>query len=190
MNAYFHQYWQQELMYRLMMGSEAKKKVYICSPLRAETKEGVMQNMYAAQAYMFYAIRYMQLDAEAPHAFLPLFFDDNIAEQREQALAIGRRRIEVSDHVFVCGDLITEGMRGEIFHALAFRKIIVTFREDMFCNVLELARISGESTKAVHFDRINYFMGIPITSKFIEESEYYCHDNHDRISEPKTGSET
>ena len=39
MDNIYHQYWQQELMYQLASADRCRKRAYICSPFRADTRE-------------------------------------------------------------------------------------------------------------------------------------------------------
>ena len=55
MDNIYHQYWQQELMYQLASADRYRKRAYVCSPFRADTREQREKNLRAARAYMFYA---------------------------------------------------------------------------------------------------------------------------------------
>lgn len=55
MDNIYHQYWQQELMYQLASADRCRKRAYICSPFRADTREQREKNLRTARAYMFYA---------------------------------------------------------------------------------------------------------------------------------------
>ena len=39
MDNIYHQYWQQELMYQLASADRYRKRAYVCSPFRADTRE-------------------------------------------------------------------------------------------------------------------------------------------------------
>lgn len=74
----YHEGWEQELVYQFLPYDRCKKRAYICSPLSADTNEGIAQNMQAARAYMFYAMKRMCMNASAPHAYIPMILCDNI----------------------------------------------------------------------------------------------------------------
>lgn len=74
----YHDYWEQELMYQFLTEDKCKKKAYVCSPFSADDKEGMLQNMRTARAYMFYAMKKMNMSARAPHAYLPMLVCDKV----------------------------------------------------------------------------------------------------------------
>ena len=82
MDNIYHQYWQQELMYQLASADRCRKRAYICSPFRADTREQREKNLRTARAYMFYANKKMNMNAAAPHAYLPLLLCDEIPAER------------------------------------------------------------------------------------------------------------
>lgn len=59
-----------------------KPMVYICSPLRASTEEGIKRNMEKAKDYMDFVSKRYGCRAVAPHAYLPQFLDDYTPEER------------------------------------------------------------------------------------------------------------
>ena len=93
------------------------KRVYICSPLRADTWSEVLQNMKKAQQFIELAAVKYECRALALHAYLPFVLDDNEPDERALALEFGLRLIDLCDALIVCGDVISEGMRGEIVYA-------------------------------------------------------------------------
>jgi hypothetical protein len=93
------------------------KRIYICSPLRADDRPGVFRNVNKAQQYIELAAERYKCKAVAPHAYLPFILDDNDPDERALALDFGIKLLDLCDVLFVCGDMITEGMRGEILHA-------------------------------------------------------------------------
>lgn len=111
---------------------------YICSPLRGRTDEETYQNMLAARYYMLSAYRLTDDPAVAPHAYLPVVLDDTIPEEREYGLLAGKKLLYRCKKLYVCGDRISEGMKGEILEAAVLGRPIVTFSKDMFCKVGDL----------------------------------------------------
>ena len=116
----------------------ANNAAYICSPLRGKTAEETYQNMLAARYYMLSAYRLTGDPAVAPHAYLPIVLDDTIPEEREYGLLAGKKLLYRCKKLYVCGDRISEGMKGEILEAAVLGRPIVTFSKDMFCKVGDL----------------------------------------------------
>ena len=93
------------------------RKVYVCSPLRADTKKGMEENRLRAIEYCKMAeaiIGNPDVKAVAPHAYLPLLLDDNDSQERELALRFGKELLALCEAMFVCGEVISDGMKGEI----------------------------------------------------------------------------
>ena len=86
--------------------------VYICSPYRGD----VEKNVERARAYCKSATRAGFIPV-APHIYLTQFMDDNLNTSRRIALEMGLVMLEKCIEVWVFGDNITDGMRGEIEHA-------------------------------------------------------------------------
>lgn len=127
-------------------------KAYICSPLRSNTSEGVMRNMLAAKAYMLYALEAMRIYAYAPHAFLPMFLNDERPNERQLALQFGLYALALSSFVYVCGSRITEGMKGEIVYAARLKKRIYTFNSAVYQETRKILIEEGEDTDLVSLD--------------------------------------
>lgn len=102
MDNIYHQYWQQELMYQLASADRYRKRAYVCSPFRADTREQREKNLRTARAYMFYANKKMNMNAAAPHAYMPLLLCDEIPAERAIALRFGLEILEQSDVMLVC----------------------------------------------------------------------------------------
>ncbi len=134
-------YWAQLLIYNIMIASDESNKgttVYICSPLRAETQEEVDKNMYATRAYMKYLFLKLGLNAFAPHAFLPYLLDDRHEDERELALNLGLKMLDKCKILCVCGDRISDGMKGEIREACRLGLDIYVYNRNLYRDVLEL----------------------------------------------------
>ena len=93
------------------------KKVYICSPLSAKTKEERLFNMGLAKAYLDTISQVFHCRTFASHAYLSLMLDDTIPEERKLALSIGKQLLDFCDVLIICGGRISSGMKGEIRHA-------------------------------------------------------------------------
>ncbi len=60
----YHQCWEQDLIYQFIKNDKCRKKAYICSPLSADKDEDFVKNMRTARAYMFYALKKMNLNED------------------------------------------------------------------------------------------------------------------------------
>ena len=90
------------------------KKVYICSPLTAPSKEEIKENMLLARQYMKHIEEDYHGRAFAPHGYLPELFNDHIPEERALVLELGLQILYFCDYLVICGDIISSGMRNEI----------------------------------------------------------------------------
>lgn len=85
------------------------KQVYIASPLRGDYTTNIKN-----------AVEYCRLAAEqgvlalAPHIIFSQWCNDTVPEQREQGLKLGLELLAHSEELWVMGEQISEGMRGEI----------------------------------------------------------------------------
>ena len=116
MDNIYHQYWQQELMYQLASADRYRKRAYVCSPFRADTREQCEKNLRTARAYMFYANKKMNMNAAAPHAYLPLLLCDEIPAERAIALRFG---LEILEEIFKVYLRQTAEHPGHLFQSAA-----------------------------------------------------------------------
>ena len=96
------------------------RRVYICSPLRAATAYEIEQNRLLAIEYcgmVEEVLGRVAVKAVAPHAYLPLLLDDTVPYERELALQFGKKLLSLCEAIFVCGEVLSEGMKGEIMAA-------------------------------------------------------------------------
>lgn len=90
------------------------KMVYICSPLRGDYGQNIKN-----------AVRYCEIAAGlgvlplAPHTIFTQYLNDTIPVQRQMGLDLGLALLEKCDELWVMGQQISEGMRGEIAQAQA-----------------------------------------------------------------------
>lgn len=103
------------------------KLIYICSPFRSDNKAEQYANVRAAQKYCRDAYKQNCIPV-APHLYLPQFLDDDTPAERDLALRIGLRLIDYCSEVWVLGDRISDGMRGEIDYASSTGKKIIYFK--------------------------------------------------------------
>lgn len=166
----FYQYWQQDLMNQLASSDRCRKRAYVCSPFSADTKEQMKQNLCAARAYMFYANKKMNMNAVAPHAYLPLLLCDEIPAERAIALRFGLELLEQSDLLLVCGNRISNGMRGEIAKAAHLRMQIVVFDQDLYPEVRKLVTQNNGKKHYVKLDRENFPMAFTNPEYYAERA--------------------
>lgn len=96
------------------------KIVYICSPYSGYVEYNVtMAKAYCAIAATEGVVPY------APHLLFPQFLKDDVPEDRKLALEMCMEMLRVADELWVCGNEITEGMRGEIEEAQRLGKPVM-----------------------------------------------------------------
>lgn len=137
--------WEAELEYQLLLDQtdRYRKRAYICSPCSDSSKKAVYRNIRAARFYMHYAMNELCFTARAPHAYLPVLLSDMIPAERSLALRIGLNLLEANDFVFICGNRITSGMRGEIEHAAKLSVLIWVFHPDLYVDVRKMVTRMG-----------------------------------------------
>ncbi len=84
---------------------------YICSPYFGD----IRHNTEMAKRYSRLAVDRGWVPI-TPHLWLPGFISEE--SERELALGVGLRLLELCHEIWVCGDTISEGMRREIAHAV------------------------------------------------------------------------
>lgn len=148
------------------------ERAYICSPLAGSTDEEVLENICHARAYMLYVHECLNVYARAPHAYLPMLVDDNIVAERALALQFGLRLLEQSDLLFVCGNRISPGMRGEIEHAASLEMPILTFHEDTFQEAREIVQhIDASKLRCVTRNQEHFILGFADPIAFMMSME-------------------
>lgn len=93
------------------------KRVYICSLLSAPSQAEMCGNMLAAREYSKQVSELWGCRTFAPHAYLPQLLNDHYPAERALALEIGLEVLNLCDALVICGDRISEGMKGEILKA-------------------------------------------------------------------------
>ena len=117
------------------------KLVYVCSPLRAPSNDGIIRNMEAAADYSNRISSLIGCRAVAPHSFLPKYFDDNVPAERQVCLDFGLSVLKLCAAMFICGNSISSGMQGEINLAKELGIPIFVFKDyagDIFCGYSHL----------------------------------------------------
>lgn len=143
--------WQAELE-KVAMHNQTNlflKRAYICSPCRSDTPEGIRLNMIAARLYMYLAHAELNMNAFAPHAYLPTILCDNISADRTIALDLCMKLVRTSDVMLVCGDRITPGMSGEITRGAQLGRMIYVFNESLKVEVRKIVTRAGADKRLV-----------------------------------------
>ena len=169
----YHDYWEQELMYQFLVEDKCKKKAYVCSPFSADDKEGMLQNMRTARAYMFYAMKKLNMCARAPHAYLPMLLCDNVPCERAIALDFGTDLLERSDVLLVCGNRISNGMKGEIAHAAMLRMPIIVFDDMLYLEVQKLVTQRNGDKKLVKLESNHIPMALTNPISYMEQAAMF-----------------
>lgn len=153
--------WEWELAHQFITNNRCRKKAYVCSPLSADKESDLVENMYAAREYMFYAMKKLDMNARAPHAYLPMLLCDGIPAERALALQFGRRLLEESELILVCGNRISKGMHGEIVYTVSLNMPILTFDENLYLEIRKIVTRHGGNKKMVRIAREHIPMALP-----------------------------
>ena len=78
------------------------KRAYICSPLSDKCEKRQIHNMEMARFYMGRMSKLYHCRTFASHAYLPLMLNDQIPEERELALSIGKQLMEICGVLIMC----------------------------------------------------------------------------------------
>ncbi len=105
---------------------EIKKRVYICSPLSGNIKH----NMAMATEYCRFAAGKGYIPY-APHVYFPAFMDDDDPEQRAIGLSEGQLWLRMCSELWIFGNVISVGMKGEIETAIKLGIPIKLFTESV-----------------------------------------------------------
>lgn len=111
-----------------METNEQSLLTYVCSPLSASTRAEMLSNAAKASTYMAWAEKEFGGRAVAPHAYLPYLLDDRVLEERALALEFGLKLMRLCSRVVVYGDIISNGMKGEMENAKSLG-IPILFRD-------------------------------------------------------------
>lgn len=138
--------------YIYLANATKKERVYICSPLYAESFEDLIANMEQARIYMSVTMKKFNIPARAPHGYIPTILCDDIPAERSFALEFGKKLLELSDALFVCGNRLSEGMKGEILHAVELKMPISIFDQKLFDEVKKYVKAQKKCDCMITFD--------------------------------------
>lgn len=104
------------------------KLIYIASPYAGD----IAYNTKMAAEYCRYAANCGVVPI-APHLLFPQFLSDSNPAEREQAIKMGLRLLASCNELWVFGDCISDGMRGEIAEAerLGMKIVYMDWSEEM-----------------------------------------------------------
>ncbi|MBW7573170.1 DUF7768 domain-containing protein [Caproiciproducens faecalis] len=105
------------------------KLVYICSPLKGDMQE----NIKKATAYCAYAAEQGVIPL-APHTIFTQYLDDTVPLQRQKGLMMGMELLKHCSELWVCGDVVSEGMKREISYAQKHDIATLYYSETFFHN--------------------------------------------------------
>ena len=174
MDNIYHQYWQQELMYQLASADRYRKRAYVCSPFagghpRAARKE-------PAHGKSVYVLRNEENEHErrcASCVYAAMLLCDEIPAERAIALRFGLEILEQSDVMLVCGNRLSNGMRGEIVQAALLRMPITVFDEGLYLEVQKLVTQNNGDKKSVKLDRENFPMAFTEPESYLENAALF-----------------
>ena len=105
------------------------KLVYICSPLRGD----IQSNIKKANTYCAYAAEKGVIPL-APHTIFTQYLDDTKPQQRQKGLEMGMELLKRCDELWVCGDVLSNGMKQEIEYAKGHGITTLYYSESFFHN--------------------------------------------------------
>ncbi len=106
----------------------ANPLVFVASPLRADTPDGVMANTNRARAYSRWVMEQGFIPF-APHLLFTQFMEDQVDSERERALAMTGKLVEICGQFWAFGDTLSSGMMREASIARALNKPVRWYRE-------------------------------------------------------------
>jgi len=103
------------------------KKVYICSPYRADTPEQFNKQLEYTKKISATVV-VAGFDVITPHLYYPLFLNDCNPKERKLGMASALSLLDVCDYLFAyIGQGVSEGMKAEIELAKTTKKPIFYF---------------------------------------------------------------
>lgn len=157
---------------------EPMTKVYVCSPFRPVSKdpqkaeEEKRENIAFARRACNLLMRYSYLPI-APHLYFPQFLCDEIEEQRELGMLLGRELLCGCDELWVFGERISEGMEAEIRQAKTSDIPVCYFKkpDDLILAMLKVSKEIVKGAPAVTpFNIFAYVPEIQLRTELDKES--------------------
>ena len=163
---------QLERIIMLNMCIRSRDKAYIASPCRAETLEELRLNMKAARFYLYYVHKNFSLNALAPHAYLPIMLNDSIPAERESALDFCLARLNHCQLFLMCGNRMTDGMRGEAAYAAQRAIPMKAFSAEIYKAAHGLLKREGFNTDLLIYDEEHPLLAMSAEEMFCQEVQY------------------
>ena len=128
---------------RINLDPRKARRIFICSPLRSDTEEGLARNLALASAACLQAFREGYLPI-APHLYFPLFLPDAAPLSRWYGMQAGMMLMEGCEKVRVyrIGGTLSAGQLEEMHHAtmhMAMQPEIIDMDEKELWEFLALA---------------------------------------------------
>ena len=112
----------------------------------------------------------LELRDEHGYTFVHPFDDENVIAGQG---TIGLEILEQSDVMLVCGNRLSNGMRGEIVKAALLRMPITVFDEDLYLEVQKLVTQNNGDKKSVKLDRENFPMAFTEPESYLENAALF-----------------
>ncbi|MDR2513885.1 MAG: DUF4406 domain-containing protein [Christensenellaceae bacterium] len=129
-----------------MTTKNRRKRIYVCSPYRGDEE----RNVRRAQLFCKDIVQQGHLPI-APHVYFTQFMSDSTPGERDAALAMGIEILALCDEMWVFGNRISAGMKGEIEAAQELGIPIMRVGEavaEMTTTTVVEVTIACEDTKA------------------------------------------
>lgn len=128
---------------RVNLDPEKARRMFICSPLRSDTEEGMAMHLALAAAACLDAFTEGWLPV-APHLYFPLFLPDRAAPCRYYGMQAGKMLMAGCDamRVYQIDGKLSEGQEEEVRHAamiLALEQEIIDMTQDQVRQYLALS---------------------------------------------------
>ena len=88
--------------------------IFVCPPF-----QGKSENLERAKRYCRFVLERGYIPI-APNVYFSQFMNDLNPEDRRKVLEMNKKLLDFCDELWIFGDEITEGMKGEIEYALSF----------------------------------------------------------------------
>ena len=119
------------------------------------------------------ALKNLNVNARAPHAYLPMLLCDNVPNERAIALKFGIELLERSDVLLVCGNRISNGMKSEIANAAMLRMPIIVFDDMLYLEVQKLVTQKNGDKKTVKLDSNHIPMSLSNPISYMEQAAMF-----------------
>lgn len=128
---------------RINLDPRKARRIFISSPFRSESQEGLARNLALASAACLRAFREGWMPV-APHLYFPMFLPDAAPLSRWYGMQAGLMLMEGCEKVrmYRIGGILSEGQKEELRHAvmhMAIEPEIIDMNEEELLEFLQLA---------------------------------------------------